>query len=93
MKNETAQLAAQKCIEAMGECADKILKLHPEFAARNPELELLEVYQMRNRLAHGYESVNLTTVWNTSRDDVPSLINLAASALDRLETDTKGGGQ
>ena len=93
MKNETAQLAAQKCIEAMGECANKILKLHPEFAAGNPELELLEVYQMRNRLAHGYESVNLTTVWNTSRDDVPSLINLAASALDRLETDTKGGGQ
>jgi uncharacterized protein with HEPN domain len=89
MKNETAQLAAQKCIEAMGECANKILKLHPEFAAKNPELELLEVYQMRNRLAHGYESVNLTTVWNTSREDVPSLVNLAATALGRLDTDTK----
>jgi uncharacterized protein with HEPN domain len=92
MKNETVQLAAQKCIEAIGECANKILKLHPEFAAENPELELLEVYQMRNRLAHGYESVNLTTVWNTAREDVPNLTNLAASVLAAFETAKKPSG-
>jgi uncharacterized protein with HEPN domain len=93
MKDETVQLAAQKCIEAIGECANKILKLHPEFAAENPELELLEVYQMRNRLANGYESVNLTTVWNSAREDVPHLTNLAASVLAALETAKKSAGQ
>jgi uncharacterized protein with HEPN domain len=84
MKDEIVQLATQKCIEAIGECANKILKLHPDFADENPDLELKEVYRMRNRLGHGYDSVNLTTVWNSAREDVPHLTSRARAALEKL---------
>jgi uncharacterized protein with HEPN domain len=84
MKDETVQLATEKCIEAIGECANKILKLHPDFVAENPDLELVEVYRMRNRLSHGYDTINLTTVWNTAQEDVPLLTSQARVALEKL---------
>ena len=33
----------------------------------------VELYRMRNALAHGYDSVNLRTVWNTIQSDLPIL--------------------
>jgi uncharacterized protein with HEPN domain len=34
---------------------------------------------MRNALIHGYDSVNLSTIWNTIQSDVPMLRRQLAS--------------
>lgn len=52
LANEILQLAVSKCIEAIGEASGNILRVRAEFADEHPELELVEAYRMRNRLAH-----------------------------------------
>jgi uncharacterized protein with HEPN domain len=81
LSDETLQLAAQKCIEAIGEGAGRILKSDPDFAEKHPELELAEVYRIRNRLSHGYDSVDLMTVWNAASLDIPKLKTAVEAAL------------
>jgi uncharacterized protein with HEPN domain len=40
---------------------------------------------MRNALAHGYDSVNLLTVWNTIHNDLPNLKQQAMEILLALK--------
>jgi uncharacterized protein with HEPN domain len=35
---------------------------------------------MRNRIAHGYDAINLDTVWTVVQDDLPPLVN----SLERI---------
>ncbi|MCV0396782.1 MAG: DUF86 domain-containing protein [Rhizobiaceae bacterium] len=72
--DEIAQLAAAKCIEAIGEAAGGLPKRDPSIAARHPDLALAEAYRMRNRLSHGYHSIDWATVWDTATIYVPKLL-------------------
>jgi len=73
LNDEMMQWAVAKCIEAIGEAAGRILRHHPQFAAAHPELQLEEAYRMRNRLSHGYGSINWLVVWRTAHDNIPEL--------------------
>jgi uncharacterized protein with HEPN domain len=42
---------------------------------------------MRNALIHGYDSVNLGTIWNTIQGDLPSLKRQLEDLLGRLPGD------
>ena len=44
-----------------------------EFAAAHPDLPLLNAYEMRNALAHGYFRVDMEIVWKTIQNDLDSL--------------------
>ncbi len=72
--DEIRQLAVWKSVEVIGEAAGNVLKLHPEFVASHPELQLAEAYRMRNRLPHGYDSIDWAILWDTSAIHVPSLL-------------------
>jgi uncharacterized protein with HEPN domain len=68
--------ATIRALEVMGEAANRISadvqRLYPEVPWRN-------MINMRNRLIHNYDEVDLYTVWETVVDDVPQLIaNLGA---------------
>lgn len=39
---------------------------------------------MRNRLIHGYFDIDLDLVWDTIRQDLPSLEDRVRAILDRL---------
>ena len=73
--DEILQLAVTRCIEVIGEVSGNILRLHPGFADEHPELELAEAYRMRNRLLHGYDTVDWQVVWDTATHYVPVLIS------------------
>jgi uncharacterized protein with HEPN domain len=75
--DEILQLAVTKCIEVIGEAPSNILRLHAGFADEHPELELVEAYRMRNRLSHGYDTIDWLIVWDTATADVPALISRA----------------
>ena len=72
-ENALAQDAVIRNFEIIGEAANKSRSLDANFAAAHPELKLDIAYRMRNALVHGYDAVNLVTLWNTSQSDLPDL--------------------
>ena len=70
-KNEVLALALVRLLEIVGEAAkyipDSIKSTHPEVPWR-------EIAATRNRLIHGYFSVDLDIVWAIIENDLPPLI-------------------
>ena len=73
LADEIRQLALAKAVEQVGELAGRLLDRWPEFAQANPHLRLVDAYAMRNRLAHGYDRVELKILYLTARESVPEL--------------------
>ncbi|MEO7026137.1 MAG: HepT-like ribonuclease domain-containing protein [Caulobacteraceae bacterium] len=55
-------------------------RLGDETKARAPEIPWPAIHSLRNRIAHGYETVDHRLVWQIVSDDLP----LLAAAVDRL---------
>lgn len=60
-------------IEIMGEAARNIEQRHPDFAEQHPDIPWADMYFMRNRVSHGYFTVDLEIVWKTIQNDLPGL--------------------
>jgi uncharacterized protein with HEPN domain len=82
LQNELVQDAVIRNLEIIGEAARNISRDYPEFAAGHPEIPWEEIYLMRNRVSHGYFSVDLEIVWKTVRSDVPELERQISRILD-----------
>jgi len=67
------QDAVVRNFEIIGETARNIAREAPEIAAAHPEIPWFAMAAMRNRLAHGYFSVDFESVWVTARDNLPPL--------------------
>jgi len=80
-QSELHRLAASKCIEAIGEASGNLRKFHPDFARNHPELSFEQAYRARNRLSHGYDSIEWSVVWTTARRYVPELVARARGLL------------
>jgi uncharacterized protein with HEPN domain len=85
-ENDMARDAIIRQFEIIGEAASRIISSDPEFSKKYPALELEAAYRMRNALAHGYETVNLRTVWDTIEQNLPSL---KAEALRVMKISTQ----
>ena len=73
-RSDLHQMAVVKCIEAIGEAAGSIRRHYPEFASQHPEIEFEEAYRARNRLSHGYDSIDMLVVWPAATSNVPKLV-------------------
>ena len=73
MNDEQLQDAVIRNIEIIGEAARNISVQGPEFVAAHPEVPWTALYAMRNRVAHGYWSVDTALVWEVIRRDLPIL--------------------
>lgn len=73
LESTLIQDAVIRNFQIIGEAANKIRAVDAAFAQRHPQLRLDLAYRMRNALIHGYDSVNLTLVWNTIHDDLAAL--------------------
>lgn len=60
-------------IVVAGEASHNIERLFPEYAQAHLELPLAQIYRMRNRIAHGYATIDLAIVWRTATENLPSL--------------------
>ena len=58
----------------IGEASVRMAEEYPEFAADHPDIPWVKIRGMRNRIAHGYLSINLDTVWDTSKTAIPDLL-------------------
>lgn len=70
-QSELHQNAVIRPLEIIGEAARQV---SPETRDAHPEIPWGQMIGMRNRLIHEYFRVNLTTVWETVQNDLPSLI-------------------
>jgi uncharacterized protein with HEPN domain len=86
-QNTLVQDAVIRNFKIIGEAANKIRPADPDPTQHNPRMRLDLAYRMRNALIHGYDSVNLGTVWNTIQTDLPPLKHQMDDLLRRLPDD------
>lgn len=64
-------LALVRLLEIVGEAAGKVA---PQDRERYPGVPWRDIVDLRNRLIHGYDEVNLDILWAIVRQDLPPLI-------------------
>jgi len=82
------QDAVVRNIEILGEASNNILKRFPAFAAAHGEVPWEAIYYMRNRIIHGYVSIDYELVWAVINKDIPELHHqlLALQAASSRDT-------
>lgn len=76
--NRMMQDAVVRNIEIIGEAAKA---LSPESRDATSEIEWREIMRMRDKIVHHYFRIDLETVWQTAKTDVPAL----AEVLQRID--------
>ncbi|MCX5637643.1 MAG: DUF86 domain-containing protein [Planctomycetota bacterium] len=79
-QNSMMSDAVFRQIEIIGAAASK---LSTEFQKNHPDVPVHKVKSMRNILIHEYFGVNKKTVWDTCKDDLPTLKPPIQKALDK----------
>ncbi len=88
--NALIQDAVIRNLEVLGEAAHNIETLFHDFAEQHAHIPWDDIYLMRNRISHGYFSVDHAVVWNTIQNDLPPLhtqIKTLAAQLAPAQTD------
>ena len=70
-------LALARLLEVVGGAATRV---PAEERARHGDIPWSQVIGLRNRLIHGYDTVNFRIVWQIIRTDLPPLV----SSLERI---------
>lgn len=66
----------------IGEAAKRVLDRYPEVQSQHPQIAWRQMAGMRNRIAHGYELIDLNIVWDTLVKVLPALIEDISAILD-----------
>jgi len=77
--NETLKRAVVRSLEIIGEA---VQKLPEDFKAAHPRIEWRKMAATRNRLIHGYFSVDYEIVWDVVVNKIPSLHEEVKNLLD-----------
>jgi uncharacterized protein with HEPN domain len=85
--NQMLQDAVVRNIEIIGEAANNLLEVGPEFAARYPSIPFAQIYGMRNRVSHGYFAVSTTMIWDSVQVDLPDLRKQIVKAIGELQSE------
>jgi len=73
LENSMVQDAVLRNIEILGEATRNLLECLPNLLAIYPQVPWMDIYAMRNRVAHGYFFINLELVWTVAVVDIPEL--------------------
>lgn len=82
-RDRQLNLALVRLLEIVGEAASKT---SPEERLQHPEVPWSEIVGLRNRLIHGYDSVDFDILWQIIRHDLPLLV----VALERATSADEG---
>ena len=74
--------AFERVMEVLGEAAKR---LPPELCGRYPAVPWKLIAGMRDRISHGYDAVDYSTLWETVQDDMPPLLATVEQMLKDLE--------
>ncbi|MHB0915211.1 MAG: HepT-like ribonuclease domain-containing protein [Thermoleophilia bacterium] len=65
------ELALVRLLEIIGEAANRVSE---EGRERNTEIPWSQIISLRNRLIHGYDSIDMDVLWEILQSDLPALI-------------------
>jgi len=83
-RDEKTVDAVLRNLEVIGEAAKNV----PEDVRREySEVPWSEMAGMRDKLIHGYATIELEIVWTTVQEDVPELVPALQAVMDDLETE------
>jgi uncharacterized protein with HEPN domain len=77
-KDRQLNLAVVRLLEIVGEAASRIPKEHQ---ARYAGISWSEIISLRNRLIHGYDTVDFDILWQVVNQDLPRLIKALKEIL------------
>ena len=72
-------LALVRLVEVIGEAASRVTE---EFRGRHPDVPWRQAVGIRNRLIHGYDTVNFDILWTIIQEDLPPLIEQLQRIVD-----------
>jgi uncharacterized protein with HEPN domain len=72
-------LSLVRLLEIVGEAAGRV---SAEERGRHPDIPWPEIVGLRNRLIHGYDSVDFDILWQIVSDDLPALIAVLEKAIE-----------
>lgn len=76
--NRLLQLALTRLVEIIGEAAKRVT---PEGRARHPDIPWQETVSTRNRVVHGYDTIDYDVVWRIVTEELPALVTALERAL------------
>ncbi|MBN2310390.1 MAG: DUF86 domain-containing protein [Candidatus Hydrogenedentes bacterium] len=76
------QLALLHLAQIIGEAASKV---SPATRAELSQLPWRGMVGMRNRITHGYDTVDTGVLWDTLKHDLPELIGMLEACLPRWD--------
>lgn len=83
--NQLIQDAVIRNIEVMGEAARNAQLCGSDIPEVQAATELGRVYRMRNKLSHGYFSIDLSVIWRSLKNDMPALEKEARELYEKLQ--------
>ena len=75
-------LALTRLLEITGEAASRVPE---DVRERHPEIPWPQIVGLRNRLIHGYDSVDLNILWQIVTSDLPPLIVSLESIINEKQ--------
>ena len=69
-------------VEIIGEAANNLTR---DFRSKNPKIEWREIINTRNRIIHGYATVDLEIIWNITQNDLGNLRTKIEKILEESE--------
>jgi uncharacterized protein with HEPN domain len=88
MADSMVQDAVLRNIEILGEATRNLMECLPDLQATYPQIPWIDIYAMRNRVAHGYFFINLELVWTTAVVNIPELRQQIATVLGEMQGDS-----
>ena len=73
LTNALVQDAVLRNLEIIGEASNKLVRYHDDFIKQYPDVPWEDMYWMRNRISHGYFSIDFEIIWKTIEQDLPTL--------------------
>jgi uncharacterized protein with HEPN domain len=83
LTDEKTQDAVSRCIEAIGEAANRAIRLDPSIVNEFPEFEADRACAARNVRSHDYFRVDPAILWSTVMQSVPKMVTETRRILDR----------
>jgi uncharacterized protein with HEPN domain len=84
LSDTLVQDAVLRNIEILGEATNQLLDRSPHFETNHPEIPWIDIYGMRNRVAHAYFFINFEIEWSVSQKRIPELRSQIAQVLKEL---------
>ncbi|MDQ3130171.1 MAG: DUF86 domain-containing protein [Acidobacteriota bacterium] len=73
--------AVVRNVEVIGEAANYLTR---DFRSGNPQIEWRKIIATRNRIIHGYATVDLEIIWNITQSDLSNLKAEIEKILEKL---------